>query len=261
MSLANRPLISRPLISRFLTSRAGAGLDLTGAVSKKRLALLVIAGAALAIAFGYCLIAIQSVQISSMAAAFSFAAFEVSLLFSYAIYQSQKITLVDLQEDLRPQIKALGLRKRINSVNNERGFDIIVRNDGAESIENCSAVVSSIRIVRYAKPRGEQTLDISSLYVQELPLPLAIPAGPAGIPSDSFRLRPSEIRRIPICSRLDGQRNPLQIYFAADSPLRQAPDFAFGEIGLAILGEATELHEKLHLSVRDNGVLEVSRVV
>ncbi len=92
-------------------------------------------------------------------------------------------------------------------------------------------------------------------------IPLAIPAGPAGIPSDSFRLRPSEIRRIPICSRLDGQRNPLQIYFAADSPLRQAPDFAFGEIGLAILGEATELHEKLHLSVRDNGVLEVSRVV
>jgi hypothetical protein len=254
MSLANRPVESRPT-----ERRRGAKLGLARTLSNKWLALLVVAGAALAIAFGYCLIAIQSVEISSMAAAVSFAAFEASLLFSYAIYQSQKIALVDLQKDLRPQIKVLGLRKRVNSVNNERSFDLIVRNDGAEAIENCSAVVSSIRIVRYSKPRGEQTLDVSSLYAQELPLALAVPAGPDLILSDSFRLRPSEIRRIPVCSRLDGQRNPLQIYFAADSPLRQAPDFAFGEIGLAILGEATELHEKLHLSVRDNGVLEVSR--
>ncbi len=248
------------LASRFLSGRPGAGLHLTRGLSKKRLVVLVVAGAALAIAFGYCLIAIQSVRISSIAAAFSFAALEVSLLFSYAIYRSQTITLVDLHQDLRPQIKVLGLRKRINSVNNERGFDIIVRNDGAETIDNCSAVVSSIKMVRYAKARGEQTLDVSSLYAQELPMTLAIPAGPTGVPSDSFRLRPSEIRRIPVCSRLDGQRNPLQIYFSADSPLRQVPDFAFGEIGLAILGEPTEQHETLHLSVRGDGVLEVSRV-
>src|SRR5689334_7146747 len=179
MSLANRPVESRPT-----ERRRGAKLGLARTLSNKWLALLVVAGAALAIAFGYCLIAIQSVEISSMAAAVSFAAFEASLLFSYAIYQSQKIALVDLQKDLRPQIKVLGLRKRVNSVNNERSFDLIVRNDGAEAIENCSAVVSSIRIVRYSKPRGEQTLDVSSLYAQELPLALAVPAGPDLILSD-----------------------------------------------------------------------------
>jgi hypothetical protein len=248
VSLANRLETSHLETGHLLTSRPLAGhpgtkLNLTRALSKKQLALLVAAGAALAVAFGYCLIAVQSVHISSLAAAFSFAAFEASLLFGYAIYRSQKITLVDLHQDLRPQIKVLGLRKRINAVNNERGFDIIVRNDGAETIENCSAVVSSIRMVRFSKARGEQTLDISSLYVQELPMTMAIPAGPTGIPSDSFRLRPSEIRRIPVCSRLDGQRNPLRIYFSADSPLRQVPDFAFGEIGLAILGEPAEQHE------------------
>lgn len=264
MISAGRLLASRGSSSRASTSpplAIRAGDRPKRSLSKKRLGLLVAGGSVLAIALGYCLIEIESVRISSIAAALSFAAFEASLIFSYAIYRSQKNTLLDLSQDLRPQLKVLGLRKRINSVNNERGFDIIVRNDGADTIDNCSAVVSSIKMVRYSKARGEQTLDVSSLYAQDLPLTLAIPPGPAGTPSDSFRLRPGEIRRIPVCSRIDGQRSPLQIHFSADSPLRQVPDFAFGEIDLAILGEPTEQHEKLHLSVRADGVLEVSRVV
>ena len=241
-------------------SRPRARAPLARALSNKRLFLLAIGGAVLAVAFTYCLIAIQSVYISSVAAAVSFAAFEMSLLFCYAVFRSKSAALENVQSGLLPQINVLGLRKRINAVNNERGFDLIVRNDGTRPVENCSVAVTSIKVTRYTKARGEQTLDISSLYAQELPLTLAIPAGPGGVASDSFRLRPSEIRRIPVCSRQDGQRSPLQIYFSANSPLRQVPDFAFGEIGLVILGEPREQHETLHLSVRGDGVLEVSRV-
>jgi hypothetical protein len=160
---------------------------------------------------------------------------------------------------LRPRLKVLGIRQRINSVNQERSFDLVVRNDGATPIENCSAAVSSIRMARFAKVRGEQTTDISAIYDQEVPLALSVPS--RGDDSRAFSLRPREMQRIPVCSRLDGARNPLQLYFAAGAaePLKHVPDFAFGEIRITILGGPSELEERLHLSVRENGTLEVLR--
>ena len=114
-------------------SRPRARAPLARALSNKRLVLLAIGGAVLAVAFAYCLIAIQSVYISSVAAAVSFAAFEMSLLFCYAVFRSKSAALEDVQSGLLPQINVLGLRKRINAVNNERGFDLIVRNDGTRA--------------------------------------------------------------------------------------------------------------------------------
>jgi hypothetical protein len=228
-------------------------------VSKSRLALVGLVAAAAAVALGYGLFESQSLLIASILAALFFAAFQLSIVFNYAMAQSRKRSLAHLQDELRPRLKVLGGRLRINSVNRERSFDLVIRNEGSEPIDNCSAAACSIRMTRFAKARGEQTLDISSLYDQEVPLVLAVPS--RGGNSHAFSLRPREMQRIPVCSRLDGQRNPLQIHFATGSaePLKQVPDFAFGEIGITIFGGRSELEERLHLSVRENGALEVSR--
>ncbi len=240
-------------VRRFSESLSAIG------VSKVRLALWIVAGALAGVACGFCLLAIQSLLVSSIVAASLFAIVPVGVLFIYAMAQSRKQTLAAMRAELQPKLKVLGIRQRINSVNIERSFDLVVRNEGSEPIENCSAAVSSIRMVRFAGPRGDRTVDISGIYDQEVPLALAVPS--RANEYHSFSLRPREMQRIPICSRIDGPRNRLTIHLAADvaEPLKLVPDFAFGEIGITIFGGPSELEERLHLSVRETGVLEVLR--
>lgn len=230
-------------------------------LSIKRLALLLLAGVAAAVILGFGLMALRSVLISSIVAASLFAVLLVCIAAISAMSGARRRALANLQDELRPRLKVLGVRQRINSVNQERSFDLVVRNEGSGPIENCSAAVGSIRVARFAKVRGDQTTDISAIYDQEVPLALAVPSRGGAADAHAFSLRPREMQRIPICSRLDGSRNPLQLYFAASvaEPLKHVPDFAFGEIAITVCGGPSELEERLHLSVRENGALEVLR--
>lgn len=186
------------------------------------------------------------------ASAFAFSA--------YRFWATEHDRVLELEEKLRPKISVLELHESITSFASfERTIELEIQNNSGEELNNCLAKVTHIKAEKFDLPDGSPASDWNIVYNARLPMALRTRRNSEREGNGPFNLRPGEKKKIPLCSRIDGERSDLKMNYETDSNDELLSAIRRCEVEVHFYGASAPTTECVDIWVNDRGELRGCR--
>jgi hypothetical protein len=178
---------------------------------------------------------------------------------AYRFWSAEHASVLSLKEKLRPKIKVINFQCDFLPLSDGRLFEFEVKNDSGEHLQSCLAVVTAMSPTRWAGHRSEDSENMASIYLPNLPLALRTVRNLERDGDGPFNLRPGQTKKIAVCSRRDGQFEELRMFFepGKDSYMYHVPNFKSCDIEISLLGAPSPTVERFKLGLNDRHQLIV----